>query len=168
MSWRAWCCGAFLLFSGLALLAAPASADPRFIELGKRPWPGLAPGDSPFHDLERELLEEFRELCPEFFCLGPFDNYSPLRLNCAVETASDTVSHCSFYVAASSHTVHPLTGELSSTRSSWSCELPVPAGLPVQVWFDHLELRPGRSGRLFNPWPGQQSSLMELLQECLS
>lgn len=168
MTWKARCCGTVLLISGLLPLAMPASAGPRFIELWERPWPGLVPGDSPFHDLERELLEEFRELCPEFFCLGRFDNYAPLRLQCAVEIASDTVTHCRFYVAASSHNVHPLTGELGATRSSWVCELPLPPGLRVEAWFDHLQFKPGRSGRLFNPWPGQQSSLVELLQECLA
>ena len=166
MTWKAWCCSASLLVC-LLLPAAPAGAGPRFVPLGERPWPGLAPGDSPFYDLERELLEEFRELCPEFFCQGLFDNYAPLRLQCAVEIASDTVSQCAFYVAASSHDVHPLTGALSATRSSWVCELPLPPGLGVQTWFDHMDVRPGRSGRLFNPWPGQQSSLFELLQECL-
>ncbi|WP_411852046.1 hypothetical protein ACLB90_05885 [Stenotrophomonas sp. LGBM10] len=155
------------LLVGLCLAVPVQAAGPRFIDLAARVGPGESADDTAYHELNRWLVQEFNDLCEDFFCRGAYGNYRPLRLVCVVDTRDDTLRHCRFPVSASRDAIDPGSGAVRTEVLHWICPLPLPRRLPVSTFLAAMDWQPDSSGHLFNPLPGSGRSMVEFLRDCL-
>ena len=158
-----------LLMLSLALPALAGTSTPRYIDLAERLGPGEPADDTAYRELNRWLVDEFTDACPDAFCAGAVDNYRPLRLDCVVDTRTDQIHACRFAVVASQTRVDPANGAITTELSQWYCRLPLQPGLPAETFLAHMTtLQPDSSGYLFNRLPGSSLSLFDVLRRCLS
>lgn len=160
---------AALLLLPLAVPALAGATPPRYIDLAERLAPGEPADDTAYRELNRWLVEEFTDACPDAFCAGAVDNFRPLRLDCVVDTRHDQIHACRFAVVASQTRVNPGHGAITTEISQWYCRLPLQPGLPAGTFLAHMTtLQPDSSGYLFNRLPGTGLSLFDVLRRCLS
>src|SRR6188472_2281386 len=91
----------------LPLSALADTRTPRYIDLAERLAPGEPADDTAYRELNRWLVNEFTDACPDAFCAGAVDNYRPLRLDCVVDTRANQIHACRFAVVASQTRVDP-------------------------------------------------------------
>ncbi len=154
-------CGGLL---AVALMASAGAApfSPAYIDLVDYPT-YYAQGHA-FHDLQRRLKHNFDESCPDTICEGEYTDYQALKLLCAVEAASGTVSECRWAFAASELEVDPDGGRVVAQQPRWLCRLPIPAGTTVAGLFSALEgPRP-----LWHQFPGGGQPIFEAVSECVA
>lgn len=149
------------------LLAAPARADggsaaPAYVDLVDYPS-DYAQGEA-FHDLRRRLRAGFDDVCMDTICEGEFTDYQALKMRCAVEVASGSVTECRWAFAASELEVDPASGRVGGQQPRWLCTLPIPPGTSVPAFFAAL----AGPRALFHSLPGASQTLFEAVSECLS
>ncbi|RRU13984.1 hypothetical protein [Stenotrophomonas sp. 278] len=149
-----------LLMSGTAVAAEPAGA-PAYVDLVD--YPTYYAQGRAFNDLKSRLHHGFGEVCPDTLCEGEFTDYQPLKLRCAVEVATGTVSECRWAFAASELDVDPATGQVGGPQPRWLCALPIPAGTAVPVFFAALE----GPRAIFQTLPGARQSVFEAIADCV-
>jgi hypothetical protein len=113
------------------------------------------------------LKDGFDRICGDTFCGGDYGNLQALSFRCSVSSKLGNVHACVWVFAGSYETVTASTGNVVVNAKTWSCKVPVGAGVTVAQLMDALDPAKGTTQPIDRTIPGTTATAYQALLGCL-
>jgi hypothetical protein len=114
-----------------------------------------------FRAASDKLREGFDQVCGDTFCEGDYSDIEPLTLRCSVNPETQAIGSCAWTFAGAYGNVARTTGNVTSKRQTWTCQLPLSGNLDAAL--DALQGDDPLNAAI----PGSDKTIYDSLVDCL-